>query len=284
MEPLRQAIADAIRGRVAGPDAEQRARELMSAPGPRWFEPDRPIHTVHRDATMFVGGLRALLLQSVHPLAMAGVAGHSDYRHDPWGRLQRTADFLAATTFGTAEQAEQACARVRSVHRRVIGTAPDGRSYSAGDPHLLRWVHITEVDSFLAAYQRFGQSPLDQSGRDDYVADMARVAEALGVIAPPETEAQLRAALRSYYDELHSSSEARKAAFFLMFPPLPLVARGPYAVLSAAAVALLPWWARLMLRLPVTPVADALVVKPAGRALVDVMRWALQPANSAVPA
>ena len=109
---------------------------------------------------MFVGGIRALLVQSLHPLAMAGVAAHSGYKGDPWGRLQRTSTFLATTTFGTVEHAEELIERVRAIHERVRGTAPDGRPYAASDPHLLRWVHITEVDSFLAAYQRFGAEPL----------------------------------------------------------------------------------------------------------------------------
>ena len=105
---------------------------------------------------MFVGGMRALLLQSLHPLAMAGVAEHSDYRHDPWGRLQRTADFLAATTFGPESEAERAVARVRAVHEHVQGVAADGRPYRANDPHLLRWVHLAELESFLVAYRRYG--------------------------------------------------------------------------------------------------------------------------------
>ena len=107
---------------------------------------------------MFVGGLRALLLQSLHPLAMAGVAEHSDYRGDPWGRLQRTSTFLAVTTFGTAADAQRAVDKVRGIHRRVHGIAPDGRPYRADDPHLLEWVHIAEVDSFLLAHRLYGAS------------------------------------------------------------------------------------------------------------------------------
>lgn len=277
MVDLRTALAGAVRDRVAGPEAPSRARELWGAPGPRWFAPDRPIVTVHADAAMFVGGLRALLLQSLHPLAMAGVAGHSDYRHDPWGRLQRTADFLAATTFGPADQAEAAVARVRSVHRRVRGLAPDGRTYSAGDPHLLAWVHVAEVDSFLASHQRFGKRRLSAEEADGYVADMARIAAALGVLDAPTTTRELRATLRAYRAELHSTRAARDAARFLLVPPLPLPARAPYAVLYAAGASLLPWWARAQLLLPpVTPVTDALVVRPAASALVGTLRWALE--------
>ena len=149
LDPARAWLATQIRSRVVGDHPEQKAAALMSGDGPRWFADDRPIRIVHSDAAMFVGGLRALLLQSLHPLAMAGVAEHSDFRADPWGRLQRTAEFLAATTFGTSETAERAIATVRRVHAHVHGTTADGRTYSANDPHLLRWVHLAEVDSFL---------------------------------------------------------------------------------------------------------------------------------------
>ncbi len=277
---LRLTIADAIRSRVAGPQGKARAHELFDAEGLRWFLPSQPIWVVHSDAAMFVGGMRALLLQSLHPLAMAGVADHSDFRRDPWGRLQRTADFLAATTFGTAEQAEEACARVRAVHEWVRGVAPDGRPYKATDPHLLQWVHVAEVDSFLAAHQRYGRRPLTRAKCDEYIADMAIVGAGLGVTEPPLSVAELRARLRAYRPELRSTREAREAARFLLSPPIPLAARGPYAILAAASVGLLPLWARLALRLPVGPVADAVVVRPAGAALMQLVRWALAPGTA----
>ena len=185
---MRDGLGQRLFGMVAGPDGPANRVRIHDTPGPRWFGEDRPIRRVHGDASMFVGGLRALLLQSLHPLAMAGVAEHSDYRGDPWGRLQRTSNFLAVTTFGPAEDAQRAVDKVRGIHRHVHGTAPDGRRYEASDPHLLEWVHIAEVESFLVAHQLYGAAPLDQQGRDDYVADTARVAEALGVIDPPRSE------------------------------------------------------------------------------------------------
>ena len=98
---VRDGLGQRLFGLVAGPDGPANRARIHDTPGPRWFAEDRPIRRVHADASMFVGGLRALLLQSLHPLAMAGVAEHSDYRGDPWGRLQRTSTFLAVTTFGT---------------------------------------------------------------------------------------------------------------------------------------------------------------------------------------
>ena len=231
---------------------------------------------MHADASMFVGGLRALLLQSLHPLAMAGVAEHSDYRGDPWGRLQRTSTFLAVTTFGTAGDAQRAVDRVRGIHRRVHGIAPDGRTYRADDPHLLEWVHIAEVDSFLLAYQRYGAAPLDQDGRDAYVEDTAHTAVALGVPDPPRTEAELAERIASYRGELRGTESAREAArFLLLTPPLPVLARVPYGVLAATSVSMLPAWARMPLRLPYLPPVESTAIRLAGRVLVGAIRWAL---------
>jgi uncharacterized protein (DUF2236 family) len=273
---LRSVVGRGLFGLVAGPEGPTNRARIHQTPGPRWFDDDRPIRRVHGDASMFVGGLRALLLQSLHPLAMAGVADHSDYRGDPWGRLQRTSTFLAVTTFGPADDAQRAVDRVRGIHRRIRGTAPDGRDYHAADPHLLEWVHIAEVDSFLRAHQTYGAEPLDAAGCDGYVADTARVAEALGVTDPPRTRAELDARLAAYRPELAGTASARDAArFLLLTPPLPLAARPVYAVLAAAAVALLPAWARYPLWLPRLPVAERTVVRMGGTALVGGIRWAL---------
>ena len=276
IEAMRTRIATGLFERVAGDEGPNRRERISARPGPRWFDDDRPIRRVHGDASMFVGGLRALLLQSLHPLAMAGVAAHSGYRGDPWGRLQRTSYFLGVTTFGAADDAQAAIDRVRQVHERVQGRAPDGRPYAAADPHLLAWVHVAEIDSFLRAHQRFGARPLDQDGCDGYVADTARIATALGVVNPPRTQAELADQLATYRGELVGTREARAAArFVLLRPPLPAIARAPYAALAAAAVGLLPIWARWPLRLPYLPVAEATVVRLGGQSVVRTIRWAM---------
>jgi uncharacterized protein (DUF2236 family) len=275
---LRTRLGAMVFERVAGPDGPQHRDRIHNAVGERWFADDRPIRTVHADSAMFIGGLRALLLQSLHPLAMAGVAGHSGYRGDPWGRLQRTSYFLAVTTFGLASDAEATVARVKGIHRRVRGVAPDGRPYAASDPHLLKWVHVAEVDSFLSTHQRYGAAPLSPADADGYVADSARVARAIGVIDPPTTVADLKRQLQSYRPELQSTAEARAAARFLLVrPPLPAYARPPYAVLASAAVASLPLWARWPLRLPYVPLAESTVVRAAGTGLVRTLRWIAAP-------
>ena len=277
-EPVRRIVADAVRSRVAGPNADNRAQELFTAPGERWFAEDRPIRLIHGDSSMFIGGLRALLFQSLHPLAMAGVASHSDFKADPWGRLQRTADFLAATTFGPATESQRAVDMVKSVHTRVVGTADDGRPYSANDPHLLKWVHIAEVDSFLAGYKKFGATELTAEQCDGYVLDMSRIASALGVIDPPITVAELAAQIAAYRPELRTSAPARDAAkYLLLTPPMPATIRPVYGLLSAAAVSLMPVWSRWPLRLPWLPVSERALVAPAANTLTKTLRWAMDP-------
>ena len=273
---IRGRIGAAIIERIAGPQPTARRRRAEASPGERWFGEDRPIRQVHSDSAMFIGAIRALLLQSLHPLAMAAVAEHSDYRGDPWGRLQRTSHFVGITTFGRTEDVQQAIAKVKAIHRRVTGTAPDGRPYAASDPHLLTWVHIAEADSFLRAHSSFGIQPLDQAGRDGYVADMARIGAALGVPDPPRTEAELADLIRAYRPELAATAEAREAARFLLLrPPLPVIARAPYGVLAAAAVSLLPGWARRPLYLPRLPVTETVLVRPAGHVMVHAIQWAI---------
>ncbi|GAB2680738.1 oxygenase MpaB family protein [Kribbella swartbergensis] len=276
LDPLRDGLARMIMAKVAGPDPRAERDRVHNTPGPRWFPPDRPIRRVHGDAAVFVGGLRALLLQSLHPLAMAAVSAHSGYRGDPWGRLRRTSYFLAITTYGAIPDAEEAIERVKAVHARVRGTSPDGVPYRASDPHLLKWVHVAEVDSFLAAHQRYGVQPLDPSEQDLYVEDAALVARKLGVVDPPTTVTELRQMLGDYRPELRGTTEARQAArFMLIHPPVPWAVRPAYGVLAAAAVGLLPWWTRWPLRLPYLPLAEATVVRAAGEGLTRTIRWAL---------
>jgi uncharacterized protein (DUF2236 family) len=270
---LRSVLADAVRTRVS--TVEDAA--IFSDPGARWFADDAVVRTVHADASMFVGGLRALLLQALHPLAMAGVVGHSGYRGDPWGRLQRTSRFIAMTTFGPADQADALIRRIRRIHETVTGIAPDGRAYAASDPHLLSWVHLTEVDSFLTAHRRFGAVALAPAQQDQYVAEEALVASKIGVLDPPTSVAELRDQMRAFRGELAGTADARDTARYLLFtPPLPLIARPGYGLIAAAAIGTLPGWSRRMLRLPPpVPVADRVVGALIGQIATRTMRWAI---------
>lgn len=274
LHQTRQAIATAVRDRVVGPDAAARAAVIWQTPGPRRFSATDPIWRVHADSSMFIGGIRALLLQALHPLAMAGVADHSDYRGDPWGRLQRTSGFIATTTYAVDDEADRAVRIVKAVHKRVRGRTRDGREYDATDPHLLKWVHLAEIDSFLAAHQLFGRRPLTADEADVYVAQTGGTARALGVNDPPGSVAELNDALAAYRPELESTPEAREVAKFLMIrPPLPLPLVPAYSLLSSSAAGSLPSWALRMLRLPHVPRVTSMLTRPAGRLGASGVRW-----------
>lgn len=246
----RAKLAGSLRDRVAGPQAERRSQAIWLAPGGRRFAPDAPICRVQGHAAMYPGGIRALLLQALHPLAMAGVGEHSGYRDDPWGRLQRTSEFLAMTTFGPIESAERMIDKINRIHEMVAGTDRKGRPYSATDPHLLEWVHIAEIDSFLTAHQHYARVPLTAQEADEYVDQAAYVAVRLGVPDPPRTVTDLQLDLARFRPELETTPGALDVVRFLLRePPLPWAARPGFGLLAAGAVGLLPGYAREMLGL-----------------------------------
>lgn len=276
LDRSRKGLARAVRDRVAGPEAEEVRQQIWDAPGPRWFTEADAIWEVHADTAMFVGGIRALLLQSLHPMAMLGVSEHSDFRQDPWGRLQRTSHYLATTTFGTIPDAERSIRIVRAIHTRVKGTAADGRPYRADDPHLLMWVHVTEFDSFLSSHQMFGRRRLSNARADDYVRQTGLAAAKLGVLDPPQTVAELNRCLDGYRPELTLSGPAKETADLLLrTPPLGGPARLGYQVLATGAISILPAWARAELLLPTLPASDRIIARPLARSALATIRWAL---------
>lgn len=244
-----------------------------------FLSPGSVARHVHGDLpAMSVGGLAALLLQTLHPLTMAGVAEHSSYKEDPIGRLRRTASFIAATTFGTVEEAERALEEVRAVHLRVRGRAPDGRRYSANDPELLTWVHVAGSSCFLRASQLYGPRRLSAAEQDSYYAETAPVARALGARWVPESADEVEAYLQRLRPQLYAGPQAIDARNFLLRG----VARRPndrlvYGVVAAGALAALPRWARSALGVPAPPLLDELVVRPAAQVFCAALRWTLQP-------
>jgi uncharacterized protein (DUF2236 family) len=280
---MRERLGQALFERVAGPDGPKHRARIHGTPGPRWFPIGSPITKVHGDASMYVGGLRAVLLQTMQPQAMTAVAEHSGYRGDIWGRLARTSRFLAVTTFGMADDAQEAVDVVRAIHDRVTGTMPDGTTYDANDPHLLEWVHVAEIQSFLLAHRRYGAHPLDQAGYDEYVAQAAVIARKLGAVDPPTTEAELHAAVEAFRPELAAIDHAREAVSYLIrHPDLPVPARPPYWVLVAAAVGMMPEWTREPLGLPRLPIAHDRVADAMGRVATRTVRWAMAPDSQLV--
>ena len=207
--------------------------------GPGWFEPGGVVWRVHGDLSTLVGGVAALLGQGAHPLALAGVERHSAYREDPWKRLAGTARWLVVSTFGSAELAERESARVRGMHRRVAGTTDDGRAYSAGDPDLLRWVHLAFTDAFLAAQAAVGRDMGRFGPRwgDAYVGEWAHSAQALGATDLPTTESELAEALAEYVPVLEPVP-AGLLTFLAAPPGLGLPERLVYSGLSGGAALL----------------------------------------------
>jgi uncharacterized protein (DUF2236 family) len=231
-----------------------------------------------------IGGFRSLLLQALHPLVMAGVADHSSFRDDPFGRLDRTSRFVIATVYGTTADAERSIALVRRVHRRVRGRAPDGTPYDASDPELITFVHVTEVDSFLAANRAYGRRRLGRDDADRYCAEMAEVAERLGGVDVPTTAAATTAWLHERRSDLRLGRHGRATVRFLLNPPVPVLARPAHAAVAAAAVGLLPLWAQRALLLPAVPPVDALVVRPGVNALLATFHWAFPAGGSSLEA
>jgi uncharacterized protein (DUF2236 family) len=229
------------------------------------YGPDSVTWRVHADPSMALAGLRALFFQAVHPLAMAGVAQHSDFREDPWGRLFRTAEYVGTTTYGTTEQARRAGAKVRGIHRRLTGVEPEtGTAYRVNDPELLRWVHCVEVESFLTTAVRCGLR-VSKPDRDRYYAEQSYGATLVGLDQAdvPASVAQMRQYFEDVRPQLRVTAEARRAATFVLWPPMPSLvqigtpARPAWVALASAAFAMLPAWARRLYRLPGLPTTDA---------------------------
>jgi uncharacterized protein (DUF2236 family) len=214
-----------------------------------FFGPASVTWRVSADLASPVAGLRSLLLQALHPLAMAGVDQHSGWRRDPVGRLAATSAFLATVIFGERAVAARAAARVRRIHDHVRGVdAVTGRPYAAGDPALLLWVHVALVQSSLAAGWAFG-TPLSAQDSDRYVAEMMVAAELAGVPGPlvPGSVADLERYVASVRPELRCTPAAAESMAYLLDPPgLDEELSGIWQDIRDAAVALLPEWARGM--------------------------------------
>ena len=214
------------------------------------FAPSSVTWKIHSDPAMLVGGIRALFQQALHPQAMAGVAEHSNFREDAWGRLQRTGDYVSTLTFGTPAQANQLSARVRKIHSQL----------GLDDPKLLLWVHMAMVDSFLDVAVRSGLT-LSNAERDQYVAEMVLFAQAVGIAESnvPKNVVEMKNYFIDISPELSASDDAKRAALFLTIPPLPTAVRfatpaaPAWAAVAALAGASLPNWARALYGWPTLP-------------------------------
>lgn len=240
------------------------------------FERDTPIRLVHADLIgMMTGGIRGLLLQMLHPHALQGVLDHSNFREDMHGRLRRTARFIALTTFGHRDEALKAIERVNRIHAKIGGTLPDGTPYTATNPRTLAWVHVVEAQSFLAGYLRHVRPDMPYGDRDEYFRQFAVIAHALGADPVPETQREADAIFRELRTDLKASPEAREVAQLVLSQRPKGTPLALQTMIAAEAVAMLPPFARSMLRLQ-RPVLTALPARAATWGVGRTLRWAFR--------
>ncbi|MFL9905242.1 oxygenase MpaB family protein [Paraburkholderia sp. RL17-337-BIB-A] len=252
--------------------------DYSSPPGdPGLFGPESMCWKVHADFTsMMTGGISALLLQALHPLALAGVWDHSTFRTDILGRLRRTATFIAGTTYGNRHDALALIERVKHIHLGVTGVGPDGRPYRANDPALLTWVHVAEVSSFMTAHLRYVNPLLPVAAQDQYFAETGRIAEMLGASTIPRSRAEIDAYLLVMQSELVASERTQEVVKILMNAPAPTAAMRPAgALMLNAGVDLLPDWAQTMLGFERFAALRRSITRPGVRLVAPVIRWAL---------
>ena len=254
------------------------------------FGPGSVTWKVHNEPILLLGGLRSLYLQALHPRAVAGVAQNSPFRSDPWGRLNRTSEYVGTVIYGSTAEVEVAASRIRRLHSRMTAVdSTTGERFRIDEPDLLRWVHVAEVESFLTTARRAGLKLTDDEV-DRYYTEQLRAAELVGL--DPSTVPATAAEVADYYEamrpELAMTKDAAETAFFLMVPPVPEnwgsapfrlgLTLGPtrwaYFGVAATAVAMLPPWARRMyggLGLPTTDVTADLSLRGIRLLLASVL-------------
>lgn len=274
-------IRDSIRRRVRALMGTDRSAPIVRPPGDDGlFGPHSVAWAVHRDfAAMMIGGIAALQLQMLHPAALAGVWEHSAVRRDPQGRLQRTARFIAVTTYAGTDEALAAILRVRAIHERVEGVLPDGTRYRAGDPALLTWVHVAEAWSFLRAHLVYRNRRLSGADQDRYLAEMARIATRLGARDVPTSRREVEAYFARVRPELRCDARTREmlAALAAMQHAGGRSTRPFGYLLFEAAADLLPRWAAAMLGLDGAPLRKR-AARAGAQGAGTVLRWALKSA------
>ena len=244
---------------------------------PGLFGPDAICWRIHSDfPAMLCGGISALMLQMLHPLALAGVWDHSNFREDMLGRLRRTSQFVAATTFAPTAEAERLIARVKSIHANVQGKTPDGRRYSAEDPELLTWVHVCEVYSFMRGYLRYRNPKLSIEIQDRYFKEVAQIAYKLGAEAVPESRQAVEGYLRNRRSELVYDARTSEVMRALFNAPTPnLLTKPVRRTMTHAGFDLLPDWAINMNPSPLS-LAQRHLARTGLTAMAPAMRWSLR--------
>jgi uncharacterized protein (DUF2236 family) len=272
---VRNAIGAQVRQLLGSGDSEGALTLTEGDAG--WFGPQSVCWKVHGDFTsMMIGGVSALLMQMLHPRALAGVWDHSNFRQDMQGRLRRTARFIAGTTYGSTQDAQAMIDRVKRIHGQVRGHTADGAAYTADDPDLLTWVHVAEVWSFMAAYLRYRDPNLPVADQDRYYAETALVARKLGATEVPETRAAVEAYLAAMRPKLRCDARTREVARALLTHEAASPALAPAGkLIFAAAQDLLPPWAAKLHGFYL-PISRRPAVRLGVRGMGGVLRWGLQ--------
>ena len=276
---LQEALSKRFRRLLSGdPDGVPPWLEVIAAGDePGLYMPTDAPWIVHADFGTLVGGIRALLMQALHPGSLTGVANHSRYEQDALGRLAGTIRWLTITTFGSHTAVAGESQRVNRMHKRVTGeyetAAGEQRPYKAADPDLLLWVHIAFMDSFLRCHQMYAWREIP-GGADAYVRLWAKSVEPLGLDSAPMNEADLIREIERYKVELVATAKTLDVVKFIKRPPLPVLARPVYWLLFEAAVVSLPIEFRELLGLKAK---SAKVIKPLTRGVLRFIRVAIGP-------
>lgn len=240
------------------------------------FGPDSVAWQVHADFTaMMVGGLSSLIVQSLHPRALAAVWDHSDFRHQLKERLGRTANFVAATTYGSEAMALSAIRRVNTIHANIRGIDLLGQPYVANEPELIRWVHLVEVTSFLAAYQHLAKRPLSPQACDQYIREMARVGHLLGAVNLPLTYAAAQSELQGFIDQLSFDARAREILKIIQAYPVDVLDKPWMALVLTCAFDVMPSWVLKLIEHPAACAVQKQVTRMAIQLSAEPVQWML---------
>jgi len=279
---IKQLIIQQVRSIV---NSGKSPTEFLYPPGdPGLFGPDSLVWKVHGDfMSMMIGGISSLILQALHPLALAGVWDHSSFREDLKGRLGRTAFFIAATTYGNTEMATRAISRVRKIHDSLQGIHPDGRVYRVSDPHLLYWVHLTESYSFLNAHRIYVNPTISESDQNQYFAEMSKISEGLGCLIVDEhgndqfarTVSSVNLAIESYFPELEYSDRSKWVVDLLENLPADPKTYVLNRLIIKAGFYNLPDWAYPMMNRPIPTKLERQLVNQSIQMIAKPVRWAM---------
>jgi len=272
LAPIRRALVKQVRATFNDRSKGERpiARSVNAL-----FRQDSVIWRVHGDVTsMMAGGIAALLLQMLHPQALAGIWDHSDVHENMLGRLRRTARFIAMTTYGDRDSAEVAIENVKRIHAQVRGELPEGTVYRADDPHLLAWVHVASAVMFLDGWRRYAEPNMSRADQDLYIAEAGEIARRLGADPVPQTRLEAEQLIREFRPELRADRRTLKFRDLVRDAPAQSAAEQPVQkLLTDAAVDLLPGWARELHRLRRPPLSG-LPIRAATFGLATTLRWA----------